>query len=71
TTTSHDDDLFLMLMSARAEQISFVLPEAKLHGRWRLVFDTARPDEEDRSRIYESRKGYPMRPRSFVLLHDH
>ena len=70
TTTSHDDDLFLMLMSARAEQISFTLPEAKLHGRWRLVFDTARLDEEDRSCTYESRKGYPMMPRSFVLLHD-
>jgi isoamylase len=71
TTTSHDDDLFLMLMSARAEQISFALPEAKLHGRWRLVFDTARPDEESRNRMYESRKGYPMMPRSFVLLHDY
>ena len=71
TTTSHDDDLFLMLMSARAEQISFALPEAKLHGRWRLVFDTARPDEESRNCMYESRKGYPMMPRSFVLLHDY
>ncbi|MGE5600987.1 MAG: glycogen debranching protein GlgX [Pseudomonadota bacterium] len=71
TTTSHDDDLFLMLMSARADQISFSLPEAKLHGRWRLVFDTARPDEESRNRMYESRKGYPMMPRSFVLLHDY
>jgi isoamylase len=71
TTTSHDDDLFLMLMSARAEQISFALPEAKLHGRWQLVFDTARPDEEGRNRMYESRKSYPMMARSFVLLHDH
>jgi hypothetical protein len=70
TTTSHEDDLFLLLMSARADQISFTLPEAKLHGRWRLVFDTARLDEEDRDRTYESHKAYPMMARSFVLLHD-
>jgi hypothetical protein len=42
-----------------------------LHGRWRVVFDTARLDEEDQGRIYESRKSYSMMARSFVLLHDH
>jgi hypothetical protein len=71
TTTSHDDDLFLMLMSSRAEKVSFILPEAKLHGRWRVLFDTARLDEEDQGRIYQSRKSYSMMARSFVLLHDH
>jgi glycogen operon protein len=70
TTTSVDDDLFLMLMSAHAEPITFVLPEAKLHGRWRVVFDTARPNEHYRKRTYDGRKGYPLLPCSFVLLHD-
>ena len=70
TTTSREDDLFLMLMSAAAESIAFVLPPAKLHGRWRLVFDTARPDETERDRTYQGCKGYPVLPSSFVLLRD-
>ena len=70
TTTSREDDLFLMLMSAAAESIAFVLPPPKLHGRWRLVFDTARPDETERERTYQGGKGYPLLPSSFVLLHD-
>jgi pullulanase/glycogen debranching enzyme len=70
TTTSREDDLFLMLMSASAESTPFTLPKAKLHGHWRLVFDTARPDEADWDGIYVGGKDFPLLPRSFVLLHD-
>jgi isoamylase len=70
TTTSREDDLFLMLMSASAEATPFTLPKAKLHGHWRLVFDTARPDEADWDGIYVAGKDFPLLPRSFVLLHD-
>ncbi|QLH38732.1 MAG: hypothetical protein HWD60_06960 [Defluviicoccus sp.] len=44
TTTSVENDLFLMLMCTNPDQINFVLPEAPLSGKWRLVFDTARPE---------------------------
>ncbi len=70
TTTSHEDDLFLLLMSAAAESISFVLPKPKLHRHWRLVFDTARPDEFKQERGYLGGKSYSLLSRSFVLLHD-
>ena len=70
TTTSHEDDLFLMLMSAAAESISFVLPKPKLHRHWRLVFDTARPEEFEQERGYLGGKSYSLLSRSFVLLHD-
>jgi glycogen operon protein len=70
TTTSREDDLFLMLMSASAKSTPFTLPKAKLHGHWRLIFDTARPDEADWDGVYVGGKDFPLLPRSFVLLHD-
>ena len=70
TTTSRQDDLFLMLACAQADPLSFALPDPVLHGRWRLIFDTARPDEEKQDRTYTAGSAYPLLARSFVLLHD-
>ena len=73
TTTSAEDDLFVMLMSTQPQPVSFVLPEPKLYRHWRLIFDTARDDAashaRDNATIYDGRKAYALLPRSFVLLH--
>ncbi|HYN38185.1 MAG TPA: hypothetical protein VES39_02930, partial [Rhodospirillales bacterium] len=70
TTTSVEDDLFVLLLSADPAAISFVLPAPKLHGQWQVVFDTARPEQADDAIAHPVGKPYPLSPRSFVLLHD-
>jgi len=70
TTTSVENDLFLMLMSANPGPLEFLLPEAPFSGQWRMVFDTARPELDNQETTYAGRKAYPFSSRSFVLLHD-
>lgn len=70
TTTSVENDLFVMLMCTNPDQINFVLPEAPLSGKWRLVFDTARPEHGFGETTYPGRNAYQLLSRSFVLLHD-
>ena len=70
TTTSQQDDLFLLLLSADPAALSFTLPEAKVNGRWKVVFDTAQPADVEPERFLEPKAAYRLSPRSFVLLHD-
>jgi isoamylase len=70
TTTSVEDDLFVLLLNADPAPLSFVLPVAKLHGGWRVVFDTARPQRDDGDVVHPVGKPYSLSPRSIVLLHD-
>jgi glycogen operon protein len=68
TTTSVEDDLFVLLMNADPAARSFMLPAPKLHSRWRLIFDTARPEHADEA-LHPAGKPYPLSARSCVLLH--
>ncbi len=75
-------DLFMVLLNGADAAMSFVLPEPRRSASWRLVFDTARPDETDapeggrpgqgKSKKAPYGKGavYPLAERSFVLLQD-
>jgi glycogen operon protein len=63
-------DLFLLLLSSSDASVQFRLPEPKLHGRWSVIFDTARGDDAELQRIYCAGQTYPLLPRSFVVLND-
>jgi glycogen operon protein len=77
-------DLFIMLMNGGGTDINFILPEPRLSQRWRLIFDTARPEcdqqgaEPVRGRsanggaqgTFERGDIYSLVGRSFVLLQD-
>ena len=69
-TQSVEDELFIMVMNGSDDGFAFTLPEPKIHGRWRLVFDTARPADPG-EQVFGARQTYPVLGRSFVLLHDH
>jgi glycogen operon protein len=70
TTTSVEDDLFVLIMNADSAAVSFVLPSAELHGRWRVIFDTARPEQMAGEVVHPVGKPYNVAARSCVLLHD-
>ena len=73
-------DLFIMLMNGGDADINFILPEPRLSQRWRLIFDTARPEADSAGGRSEQPAGtngsfergdiYPLVSRSFVLLQD-
>ncbi|MBK8175189.1 MAG: glycogen debranching protein GlgX [Rhodospirillales bacterium] len=69
TTTSVDNDLFVLLMSTLPNEIPFVLPEGKLCSQWQLVFDTAQPGLSAPSAVFTPGSSYSVSSRSFVLLH--
>ncbi len=56
------DQAFLILMSAHHQALPFTVPD----GRWRLIFDTARPEEQPSN--LEGGQAYGLEPRSMVLL---
>jgi glycogen operon protein len=64
------DELFLMILNANHGSVPFLLPEPRFHGRWRTVFDTARPDLQPIAASHAAGDRYPVLGRSFVLLHD-
>ena len=64
------DVMFAMLLSAHDHSISFPLPEARLPGQWKPVFDTARSGIEGTDVTYESNQEYPLLAHSFVLLQN-
>ncbi|MFO1112824.1 MAG: glycogen debranching protein GlgX [Rhodospirillales bacterium] len=70
TTTSLEDDLFIILLNAAAGEVTFVLPEPRLHGHWQVVLDTGRPEVVDNPAVHPAGNPYILTPRSFVLLHD-
>ena len=70
TTTSVDDDLFLIILNADASEMAFLLPQPRLHGRWQVVLDTARPEIAEGDSLHSPSSPYMLCPRSFVLLHD-
>ncbi len=61
---------FLALLNAGPQRTGFKLPDAKLHGRWRAVFDTARPDLAEAVETHQSGHNLDLTERSFVLLQD-
>jgi glycogen operon protein len=63
-------DLFFMMLNAHPHAVDFTLPTPLLSGRWKTVFDTARPEIEEGTEAHQGRKPYPLLPRSFALLQD-
>jgi glycogen operon protein len=71
--TDHDspiEELFLMLMNTHDNSIDFKLPPPRFHGRWTVVFDTARPEGDASNVTYGGGKVFPLLGRSFVVLQD-
>jgi glycogen operon protein len=64
------EELYLMLLNAADHQVDFGMPQPRQRGRWRPVFDTARPDTELATLSTGGGDRYPLLPRSFVLLED-
>ena len=62
--------LFHTIMNADPASVAFKLPSAQLNGRWRLIFDTARPDQMAGEVSHPVDKPYNVAARSCVLLHD-
>jgi isoamylase len=63
-------DLFFMMLNANPNAVDFTLPTPLLTGRWKTVFDTARPEIEEGIATHGGRRPYPLLPRSFALLQD-
>jgi glycogen operon protein len=63
-------ELFLILLNAHDGPLSFTLPEPRFNGRWRIEFDTARPDGESTNITYGKAERFPLLARSCVLLRD-
>ncbi len=63
-------EMFLALFSAHDGGRSFPLPAAPLAGRWKVVFDTARPASETANASYGGGDRYPLQARALVLLQD-
>ena len=64
------DEDFLVLFNAHHDEILFTLPPSR-DNRWQLLLDTAMqvlPSEDAASSISWAQGGYPLQPRSFVLL---
>jgi glycogen operon protein len=67
---SDEYDLFVLLLNGDSGPISFKLPEPMPEGRWKPMFDTARPGIEEGEAIYDGGQQYPLLARSVVLLTD-
>jgi glycogen operon protein len=65
-----DDEMFCILMNAADHTVDFVLPEPRLHGRWRLIFDTERPNRENSGETFGGGHRYSLSQRTVVLLQD-
>ncbi len=63
-------DLFLILLNAHDGPVPFTLPIPLLSGRWQTIFDTARPEIDERTDSHQGQQRYPLLPRSFALLQD-
>lgn len=61
------DDTFLFLLNAHWEPVEFVLPPSP-SARWKLIFDTDKPQSPDRSKKIKSRTAYFLNARSFALF---
>jgi glycogen operon protein len=63
------DDDFLLFINAHHEPIPFRVPNHQAEARWRVVFDTARPDGgPEAAREYPPGDEYPLQARSLALL---
>jgi glycogen operon protein len=63
-------DLLLLLFNGSSHGLDFPLPQPQQSGRWRVVFDTARPGSESSDTHHTPTAPYPLLARSLVLLHD-
>jgi len=70
TEDGERSDLFFMMLNANPHAVDFTLPTPLLTGRWKTVFDTARPEIEEGAAAHQGREPYPLLPRSFALLQD-
>jgi isoamylase len=62
------DDSFLLLFNAHAEDRAFMLPRRRFGAQWGLELSTAEPDAEPGSARFGARVQVPVRSRSIVIL---
>jgi glycogen operon protein len=63
-----EDDSFLLLFNASAEDSAFTLPSRRFGKHWALVFDTFDPDVAAGSRIVDAGSELVIASRSLTLL---
>ena len=72
TTTSVEDDLFVILLNGDRDEMSIrAAGAAAARGAGRWCFDTARPETVESATVHHRRQALSrFFARSFVLLHD-
>jgi glycogen operon protein len=63
-----EDDSFLLLFNATADDVQFHVPSRRFGGEWSLVVDTADPDARAGATTYAAGGPLTLTSRSFVLL---
>jgi glycogen operon protein len=63
-----EDDSFLLLLNAHAEDRTMVLPWPRFGAQWELEFSTAEPAAPAGSQRYASRSEITLTSRSMVVL---
>jgi glycogen operon protein len=63
-----EDDSFLLLFNASADDVTFNVPSRRFGKQWSLVFDTADPDAQPGTRRFTAGGPLGLMSRSLVLL---